>query len=199
MGWNLVSQILAELDAAPLSTSLSRSLRVAQRIGVKDLEKWIRLESVGYYGSNPAMTEDVKVPEYRTVAGQRVNQFGQVLQVPDGLDFVNTDRLRNPVVELEQLRDRDGWITYQDPSGAKLIREHLKVDVEFFRFTAIHLAGVLNQIKTRLSDKLLELEPTAGDQQHTAQKEGSDILEIKPNFYGVGVNLRELWRRKFKE
>ena len=195
---NPVNQLLAELDTVPLNTSLSRGLRVAQKLDDKSLEKWIRLESVGYYGSNPAMTDDVKVPEYRSVPGQRVNQYGQVMRVPEKLDFVNITRLRNPVVELEQLQGTNGWITCQDPSASEMIRQYMQVDVEFFQFTAVHLAGLLNEVKIRLSDQLVPLEAKSSAVDWAVPRNEGDIVELKPNFLGLGIDLRALWRRLSK-
>ncbi len=74
-----IDAILTNINREPLSSSLGKTLRLAERAGDSEVAKWCRLELGGYLASNQAMTEDVVVPEYRTVAGQHQDIYGRTL------------------------------------------------------------------------------------------------------------------------
>jgi hypothetical protein len=138
------------------------------------------------------MEKSTVVPEYRTVAGEHADLFGRTLVVPADLSFVNETRLRNGVEELESLMASRNMVMIHDPSMCELIRKHLKVEVYSFRFSAIHLRGVLSAIRTEVETKLRELKPTTVHEKSTST--GDEILQLRPNFHGIGVDLRALWR-----
>ena len=97
------SKIIKALGRESLSRSLRKALRLADRLNAKEFLNWCRLELGGYVASNPAMTDQIVVPEYRTVVGQHADIYGRVLMVPADLSFMNETRLRNGVEELEAL------------------------------------------------------------------------------------------------
>ena len=118
------NDLLNDLDKLPLSGSLPRILRVAQEIGDAGLERWVRLELSGYLDSNDAMSDDVEVPEYRTVVGQWKDDRGNVFVIPDQtFAFLNEIRLRQAVIELEAFQQVEGGIIvrYEDLTAAPLI------------------------------------------------------------------------------
>lgn len=151
-------RIDAEKAALP---DLLRSLtRLAKQLGEEKLEKWARLELEGYENTNPAMTEDVVVPEYRTVPGQWADEFGNVLLLQDpGLQFLNEQRLRNSIVDLEQLAHSNHPLYFRAPRGSQMIGKHLQVEVSRFCFSSRSLVTVLAAIRTRLIERLDELQP----------------------------------------
>jgi hypothetical protein len=57
-------------SVAPLSELVAELLVLAQEDGHSEVAKWAALELGGYFRGNSALTEEVVVPEYRTVAGQ---------------------------------------------------------------------------------------------------------------------------------
>ena len=141
---DLYQKLLDESTHEPLSKVLPRVLRFANTIGDKSLAQWIRLELDGYTSRNPAMSDETTVPEYRAVVGQHMNVFDQVLYIEDPeLTFVNEDRLRWGVGELERLVDSKQTIDIQNPAMNTLIREHLNVEVYRFRFSSTEVVGVL--------------------------------------------------------
>jgi len=72
----------------------------------------------------------------------------------------------------------------------------MKVDVYSFRFSAILLTGICSAIREELRRKLAALEPIADVAIAAANHKGSkEILQLKPNLWGVGVDLRALWSR----
>ena len=100
----IYKQLVSKASSAPLSELFPLVLQIAKVIQRKDLEKWALLEFNGYFNTNPALTKDVIVPKYRTVPGQRKDEFGRPLILEDQeLSFINEDRLRQGVSELEQL------------------------------------------------------------------------------------------------
>jgi hypothetical protein len=186
-------QILDGIDSRPLSHSLGQTLRLSARLNLFDFEKWCRLELEGYYASNPAMDENVVVPEYRTVVGQHADYYGRPLMVGEDLFFINEDRLRFGVPEMENLLSTRDMVVIQDPGLCSLIKQHLNVDVHVFRFSSSLLSGVLSSIKLQLSDRLLKVSENSEFENSVSRKE--DIIELKPNIYGVGLNLRALWKK----
>ena len=141
------------------------------------------------------MTDEIVVPEYRTVVGQHADIYGRVLMLPANLSFMNETRLRNGVEEMEALATSRDVVTIHDPHMCELIDQHLKVHVDVFRFSSVHLTGVLSAIRTELEDRLQALGPKIRHGDSVAADPGDEILELRPNLYGIGINLRALWRR----
>jgi hypothetical protein len=187
--------ILESIEASPLSRSLGTAGRLAHRLGFKDLDRWCRLELGGYLASNPAMTEDIVVPEYRTVVGQHTDIYGRVLMLPSDLAFVNETRLRNGIEELEALEASRHTVVIHEPHICDLIREHLKVEVYSFRFSSIYLRGITSAIRMELVEKLQKLGADEEIESRTLPTKTEEILELRPNIYGIGINLRLLWKR----
>jgi hypothetical protein len=155
---SLYEELLSKMTSAPLGQTLPLALRLARELGDKAFEKWVRLELAGYLRDNVAMSEDVVVPEYRTVAGQHTDTNGRPLLIQDPkLYFVNEYRLRYGIEELEKMAGRTGTLAIQDPQTIQIIREGLKVDVHAFKFSPIAVSGILSNIRHRLSDWLYEI------------------------------------------
>jgi hypothetical protein len=186
------NSILEILNCEPLSSCLRKAGHLAYEAGVKELERWLRLELGGYYNSNSAMEKSTVVPEYRTVAGEHADVFGRTLVVPADLSFVNETRLRNGVEELESLMASRNTVMIHDPDMCELIRKHLNIEVYSFRFSTIHLKGVLSAIRTEVETKLRKLKLTTIHEKSTST--GDEIFQLRPNFHGIGVDLRALWR-----
>ena len=140
------------------------------------------------------MSEDITVPEYRTVVGQHRDLYGRVLQLEPDLSFVNETRLRNGVEELEHLVHTKEMVSIHDPEMCQIIRDHMKVEVFSFSFSSTHLVGVLSAIRLALSTKLSTIEAAVAALPPQIDKE---FLMLRPNFHGIGIDFRALWRRLF--
>ncbi len=191
-------RLLRDLGHAPLSRCLPGALHPALGANDAELATWIRLELLGYTGANPAMTSKTVVPEYRTVRGQRFDAFGRPLIIQNPrLSFVNEERLRDPVGELEGFVGKTGTLT-KASSLAEVIRDTLDVEVTDFRFTPHSVEQVLANIRAQLVDRLashrdrLRGAPSVPVATPASREE---IVILRPSFYGVGINLRALWRR----
>ena len=78
-----------------------------------------------------------------------------------------------------------------------LVRQNLGVDVYAFRFSSVHVTGILAVIRTELDDRLrvsTRMSSPAETDSYATQEE-ENVLELRPNLWGIGVNLRALWRR----
>jgi hypothetical protein len=152
-----LESLLDDSATEDLSRLLPRALRIARECGDEGFASWLRLELEGYYGRNPAQTDNTEVPKYRTIPGIYRDHFGRRLVVPSSLQFLNETRLRNAVGELERLLASGGTRHIDDPSMNELIREHLHVEVGLFEFDTSAIAGVLDAIRSNLLDRLYAL------------------------------------------
>lgn len=183
------------LELEPLSKALQRTLRLAHERGAIELAAWLRLEIGGYYDSNSAMNNNITVPKYRTVAGAHFNIFGQRLQLPHNLSFVNETRLREGVEALESLRSSRQTVVLQDPTMIGLIEHRLNVEVATFHFDRSELVQVLSQIRGELFVKAQVLAGVEPKQKISEAFDHEEIMMLKPNIHGIGVDLRAFWRK----
>lgn len=193
-------QLIKTIEELPLSKSLPKALRIAQEIEDIEFEKWIRLELHGYWNTNSALTEEVVVPEYRTVAGYYTDDYGRQLVISDPkFGFVNETRLRFGVIEMEGMIGARGPLAFRAPQFSEIIRETSGVEVTTFNFSPATVPAVLETIRTELSDRLISRkDKLQGHEFKTQDSKAEDILQLKPNIYGIGVDLKALWR-KFKK
>jgi AbiTii len=194
-----IAFLLDRVDRDPVSKLLARALRVAQLRNDIELERWIRLELEGYFGFNPALKETDVVPEYRTIVGQHTDEIGRPLVIQDPkLGFVNETRARWGAVDLEAMLAKGGDITIRDPHAAAGIKQYLEVDVTRYTFASLQLEGVLAAIRLRLSDAIAKLASQSAAATHPALPvdayASDEIVELRPNVFGLGLNLRALWR-----
>lgn len=191
------NSILKKIDDEPLSKSLPMVLRLSKSIGESDLEKWVKLELNGYFNTNPALTDEVVVPEFRTVTGQHSDDYGRPLVIKDHkLAFVNTTRTRYGVADLERMLDENFTCSYRDALMSEIIKNNLDVEVSIFSFHTRQFAGVLSGIKAELSERLMAIKGQIEDvETDLASPPQEDVIELKPNFFGLGLNLNALLRR----
>jgi AbiTii len=183
------------LEIEPLSKALQRTLRLARENGASELATWLQLEIGGYYDSNSAMNSSITVPKYRTIVGAHFNIYGQRLQLQHDLSFVNEMRLRDGVEALESLRDSRHTVVLQDPTMIGLIAQHLKVEVATFHFDSVELVQVLSQIRAELFSKAQVLADAPLKKKTTKSADNAEIVMLKPNIHGIGIDLRALWRK----
>lgn len=168
---DLFDELLAQAAFGSLPQLLTQLSMLARDIKSPELQQWADLEANGYFVENPAMTETVRVPEYRAVAGQWRDEAGRplVLQDPE-LHFVNQTPLRQSVAELEQLATRSDTLSMQDAHGASLIQKHFQVQVIWFVFSSSAIAGILTAIRARLLDWLYQVRPTIEQMRSSGQR-----------------------------
>ena len=194
------AKLLQEVHDIKLSQALSAALVWAEGVGDEALIGWLRLELLGYVNANPVMADSTVVPEYRTVTGQWFDEYGRGLVISDPeLAFINETRLRMGVAELESYLGVSGVLALSGDRHADLINEHLKVRVSTFRFGPSCVPTVLASIRAQLVDRIAmcrasELRIPASSVPSPPRNE-DDIIELKPNVAGIGINLRALWRQ----
>lgn len=191
-------KMIEEVHRRPLSASLPKVLRLAEAVGDTALATWVRLELLGYSSSNPVMTERTIVPEYRTVGGQWFDAYGRPLVITDpNLAFINETRLRSSVLELESFVGATEVLAVQTPGHSKLIRDNLGVEVTKFRFSPMSAPQVLANIKAHLLDCLARHRSSLESAPESVRVavQNDEILELRPNVWGIGINLKALWRK----
>ena len=192
--------LMKKIANDPLSKSLPLVLRIAITINDVSFSKWVKLELNGYFNTNPELTEEVVVPEYRTVTGYHCDDFDRKLMIKDpNLSFVNTTRLRFGVAELEKFSNKDTEYSYRDLNMSEIINRNMNVDVSKFLFHTTQIAGILSSIQTELIERLLHLK----NKIEKLSEKGvisptEDIVDLKPNFFGLGLILNAL-ARKWKD
>ena len=142
---------------ADLRESLPRALRFAKQIRNPELERWIRIELYGYT-KDGGMTNDDVVPEYRAVTGRWMDQYNNMLDTshnPD-LSFVNEYRFRFGVPKLEELASKQKMQNIADDRHINLIRENMGVQVTRFCFSPVEVRGVLDTIRNKLAEMVLD-------------------------------------------
>jgi hypothetical protein len=188
--------LIQRLHDEPASKTLPQVARLARRGGVPSLEGWARLELLGYWDTNPAMTEDVIVPEYRTVVGEWRDDFGRSLRITDdSLSFINSLRLRLGVVELESFFGATGLISYRPNEFSEIINKEFGIEVTTFSFDPRLIPSILAAIKMEASDRLVAEEAALAPVLVNESPVEAGIIELKPSFYGISVDLKALWRR----
>ena len=195
---NKYEQLMRRVESdEALSTVLSSALRLARENEAHALSSWVELELMGYKFGTPSMTGEVVVPEYRTVNGQWYDAFGRQFLVTDpNLAFVNEIRLRDGVAEIERYVTVKGELALPMPDFAEILKRELNVEVYWFRYAPAAIAPILARIRSQLVQWLiscrsqLEISPIK-----QVASDDEDVIEIRPNFYGIGINFRALWRR----
>ena len=157
---NLYRQLREKVAISPLSEVLPQLLLLAKDLQHKELECWTQLELRGYLATNPAMTEETVVPEYRGVTGCWYNDYKQPLIIqnePQLSNVINSYRLRNGVAELEGLSRANTNHSIFDQSLPSLLREQLHFDARHFTFQSREVDGVLTEIRSRAIEWLSEV------------------------------------------
>jgi hypothetical protein len=192
-------QLLNIVEEQPLSRSLAVALRIATSIEDEELTSSIKLELMGYLAANPEMKEDTIVPEYRAVPGQWYDDYGLVLALNDlDLAFINEFRLRHGVAELEGIAAGTKPLVIRPVEFSEIIRNNINVEVSVFKFRPSSVSQVLTNSKVHLIDRVVSQREKISAIPEIQVPQETEILQIKPNIYGVGIDLKALWRRLFK-
>ena len=175
---------------------LPRVIIFAESNGLTDLALWGRLELQGYSKANPSMTASTIVPEYRGIAGHWEDEYRRPLVVQDAkvAAIVNEVRLRQPISELEALLEADGTVGVRIPELAETLRLELQVEVSMFCFSPTSVRQLVANVRTQLQIRLAAIAPQIPNAPPSSDGVADEIVELKPNIFGMGVNLRAAWR-----
>jgi hypothetical protein len=190
--------LLSIAEEQALSRSLPAALRIATTIPDEKWTSWIKLELMGYFDTNPEMKQDTVVPEYRETSGLWYDDYGRMLKL-DNLDFafINHIRLRQGVTELEGIAAAAGTLALREMDFAGVIRVNLGVEVSTFQFSPASVKQILTNIKVELLDRIAQQREKIKTLPEAQIAREADILQLKPTIYGVGIDLKALWRRMF--
>lgn len=98
--------------------------------------------------------------------------------------------------ELERLERDRKTVTVHNPGHTKIIKECLDVDVYTFTFSSTGITSILAAISIELCERLQRLGPVPISESapHGDARPGRDVIELRPNFWGIGIDVRALWR-----
>ena len=108
------------------------------------------------------MTESDNVPEYRSVVGRWADIYDNFLDVSNQpeLSIVNEFRLRFGIPMLEELSAKKEFQNIKDDATINILRQHLSVEVVRFCFNPLEVRSMLQNIKSRLAEKIYAHEET---------------------------------------
>lgn len=133
---------------------MPKALWLARELNLPDFEKWLRLETGGYFHFNAALTEDDRVPDYRSIVVQHT-KFGTPYVFTPELNYVNNYWLRDGVGALENLATGEGqMLSIQDPALNDFFRKKLELEVSDSRFSREAVRSVLISIRYELIEWL---------------------------------------------
>lgn len=146
--------LLGQANTEPLSQVMPKALWLARELNLPDFEKWLRLETGGYFHFNAALTEDDRVPDYRSIVVQHT-KFGTPYVFTPELNYVNNYWLRDGVGALENLATGEGqMLSIQDPALNDFFRKKLELEVSDSRFSREAVRSVLISIRYELIEWL---------------------------------------------
>ena len=208
---SLLQWLLANAPTKDLSETLPKALRLAQMLGDKDFEKWILCELTGYSPGTMAAAD--MVPEYRIIPIRHLDVYNRPLLIEDpDLAFVNQDRFRFGVRELEAYAKKGGMGVAHCQEYVNAIKESMDIDVIKYRFNSASIFGMLDSIRSILLDRLHTIEQTlasasggleAGGRKHQGNqppdaKEGEKAsnAETDENLDAIEVQLMKALTEK---
>lgn len=175
----LIDDILEKSTELELSAVLPKVLTLAKQLNDKDFEKWILLETSGYFNTNPALTDEVIVPDYRKVPGQYHDKYGRPLIIDDPVLFqINNYPIREGVAELESNSKKDGLLSFRNPVAMETLKNSLGVEVDTFAFSANSLKAVINEIRSRLITWLIDKQKEISNSLYAADVNPDVPLEL---------------------
>jgi hypothetical protein len=149
---SLLAWLFANVPSKNLSETLPVALRLAQKLGDTDFERWVRFEFNGY--NQRDMTEADSVPEYRNVPGRYVDQYKHMAPYYEDIPSLCVYRLPLGVRELEQHAASDKEISVHDPELIAMVRKQLGFNAERFVCYPAALLSVLDEIRSHLLGRL---------------------------------------------
>jgi hypothetical protein len=196
-----VTALVIELQSAaydekkPVSALLRLALAVGSKLGLTEIEEWLRAELNGYVVKNSI---DKDIPSYRIVGARLKGLNPHTGWIP--IEFadqkvramVSSIPVLQPASELEHLISGDtDHLTMDVPLALK----QLLWKSNGFQFQiAQHISrsqvvGILDTVRSRVLDFALELERRGimGEGKSFTQSERSDAKSIQYNIHNVGV------------
>jgi hypothetical protein len=193
-----LTKLLSVVEEQPLSHSLPTALRVSTTIADEKWSSWIKLELMGYFADNPELKPETIVPEYRRIVGLWYDYYGRPLLINDPrIEIINELRLRHGVTELESIAGTTGPVAFRAVDHSEIIRKELGVEVHVFQCPPGSVKQILTNIKVQLLDRIAQQQEKIKAIPDVQTPREGEILQLKPTIYGVGVDLKALWRRTF--
>lgn len=155
---SLIDELLDKSSELKTSELLPKALALSKIIGDVEFEKWLLLETSGYFNTNAALTDDVFVPDYRKVPGQYYDDNKRPLLIDDPsiANTINNYAIREGVAELEGLTQQNKLLSFRNPSVNQFIKETFGVEVTTFVYSANSINAVLGEIRNKLINWIVD-------------------------------------------
>ncbi len=154
---SLIDDVLQKTMELQLSSILPKVLTLAKLLDDKEFERWVLLETSGYFNTNSALTSETKVPDYRKVSAQYYNRQVQAIIINDvSLLFITYYHIREGVLELEKMSKQEQQITLRNPVVAEQLKTHLKIEIDIITYPPDALLPILEEIRSKLISWLID-------------------------------------------
>ena len=152
-----IDDLLEKATELKVSEILPKAYALAKNVNDEAFEQWVLLETSGYFETNPALTDEVRVPEYRKVPGLYHDKLDRPLVIddPDIFKIVNHYHLRESAAELESLALKDGMMSFRNPFVMNKLYEMFGVEVDQFHFKTLSVMPILQEIRSQVIAKLI--------------------------------------------
>lgn len=165
---NLIDEIIESSGEKDLSVLMTKALTISKIVKDKEFESWILLETGGYFNTNPALTAETRVPDYRRLPGQYHDKFGRplIIEDPELFQIISNYPVREGVAELEGFAKKDGFLTFRNPKSTQFLKDKLNVEVDTFTFSAHSTNSVLSEIRNKLISILIDKQQSLIDEDN---------------------------------
>ena len=160
-----MSKLIEEIDAIldsigkeKLSSLMLRALKVAKRLKDSNLEKWLLLESNGYFNNNTAFSNKVKVPDYRMIAVIYKDVHNRVLQIADSelSNILTAFPMRYGISELEILITKNESLVFYDQERLSWLNDEFNLALAKIISHSSALMSVISNVSHELMDFMIK-------------------------------------------
>jgi hypothetical protein len=195
----------AVTSSTPIGELLRRCQVFAARVGLSELDAWVRYELNGY-------PNDAELPEYRVfqgiAKGNFLGPFGSGLSnavlpasnLPEQLrDWATQASLRQPIASLEDVaKDRDGNLTLPWPGDLiKLVQskfyEGMSLGQAWLEISRSDVTSAIEAVRNRILAFALEAEryTEAGTESTDVEKSARLVQSFHTHIYGSVQNIAQ--------
>mgnify|MGYP000900509064 CR=1 FL=1 len=176
----LIEETLNKVTDQKVSEVMPKILTLSKIFEDSTFEKWVSLETSGYFNTNPALSDDVMVPDYRKVPGQYKDRFNRplIIEDPDIANILNNYALREGVSELESIVQRSGLHSFSNQYAISQIKQKFDVEVNKFVFNSNSINSILSVIKDKVISWLIDKQKEFASQTNRISLSSEFSLEL---------------------
>jgi len=174
----LIEDVLSDIDSKSLSQLLPKAQQIAKYTNNEAFNKWVQLETSGYFNTNSAFDEKVIVPDYRKVPGRLIAKDGRPIQFedPEFNMVANQYPVREGVSEIEKMVEHKGMFSIENGVMGAMYQKQFGIHIDRFDFNPSSLNTVLSEIRIKLNTFLLEIDIDSLDIQANTEVVNMDVF-----------------------